>query len=76
MEIWITSEFKFYLKLLETLDTNKERLNINILSKNEFLDELKKIKKPYSLNSLMKIFRIYQKNERDSEFKKRYKLFF
>lgn len=74
MEIWITSEFKFYLKLLETLDTNKERLNINILSKNEFLDELKKIKKPYSLNSLMKIFRIYQKNERDSEFKKRYKL--
>lgn len=74
MEIWITSEFKFYLKLLETLDTNKERLDINILSKNEFLDELKKIKKPYSLNSLMKIFRIYQKNERDSEFKKRYKL--
>ena len=74
MEIWITSEFKFYLKLLETIDTNKEGLDINMLSKNEFLDKLKKIKKPYSLNSLMKIFRIYQKNERDSEFKKRYKL--
>jgi len=72
MEIWLSSEFKFYIKLLDIFVTNKEKFNVSILSKSKFLDELKKIKKPYSLNSLMKIFRSSQKNKRDSEFKKRY----
>ena len=72
MEIWLSSEFKFYIKLLDIFVTNKEKFNASILSKSKFLDELKKIKKPYSLNSLMKIFRSSQKNKRDSEFKKRY----
>lgn len=73
MEIWFTSEFKYYISLIDNLNINKEMLKINILSKNEFLEKLKTIEKPYSSNSLMKIFRTYLKNERDSEFGKRYK---
>ena len=73
MEIWFTSEFKYYISLIDNLNINKEILKINILSKNELLEKLKTIEKPYSVNSLMKIFRTYLKNERDSEFGKRYK---
>jgi len=72
MEIWLSSEFKFYIKLLDILVANKEEFKVSMLSKTKFLDELQKIKKPYSLNSLMKIFRVSQKSKRDSEFKKRY----
>ena len=73
MEIWFTSEFKYYISLIDNLNINEEILKINILSKNELLEKLKTIEKPYSVNSLMKIFRTYLKNERDSEFGKRYK---
>ena len=72
MEIWLSSEFKFYIKLLDILVANKEEFKVSMLSKTKFLDELQKIKKPYSLNSLMKIFSVSQKSKRDSEFKKRY----
>ena len=73
MEIWFTSEFKFYINLINNININKKELDINILFRDKFLDKLKKIKKPYSLNLLMKIFREHLENKRDSEFKKRYK---